>query len=152
MWAQRPSTRLETGPRVKLNSWDRDCKVGIRCRKIQIQKSYFTRKNAQYSVPADDLFIVQTLKSWLHYDVTKPMNNSFWLIYGNNREGVVLHNGNMHPSVLIPLVLHMKEVYESMKNLKVKKYSYPCNRPWRPKGLWDVEHPTFSRQSAHIWR
>jgi hypothetical protein len=27
--------------------------------------------------------------------------------------------------------------------------SYPCIRPWRPIGLWDVETPTFSRQSAH---
>jgi hypothetical protein len=23
--------------------------------------------------------------------------------------------------------------------------SYPCNRPWRPIGLWDVEDPIFSR-------
>jgi hypothetical protein len=30
--------------------------------------------------------------------------------------------------------------------------SYPCNRPWRPIGLWDVGAPTFSRQSAHSWR
>jgi hypothetical protein len=30
--------------------------------------------------------------------------------------------------------------------------SYPCNRPGRPIGLWDVEAPTFSRQSAHRWR
>jgi hypothetical protein len=27
----------------------------------------------------------------------------------------------------------------------------PCNRPWRPIGLWDVEAPTFSRQSANIY-
>jgi hypothetical protein len=27
-----------------------------------------------------------------------------------------------------------------------------CNRPWRPIGLWDVEAPTFPRQSAHRWR
>jgi hypothetical protein len=26
------------------------------------------------------------------------------------------------------------------------------NRPWRPIGFWDVEAPTFSRQSAHRWR
>jgi hypothetical protein len=26
------------------------------------------------------------------------------------------------------------------------------NRSWRPIGLWDVEAPTFSRQSAHRWR
>jgi hypothetical protein len=28
----------------------------------------------------------------------------------------------------------------------------PCNRPWRLIRLWDVEAPTFSRQSAHRWR
>jgi hypothetical protein len=28
----------------------------------------------------------------------------------------------------------------------------PCDKPWRPTGLWDVEAPTFSRQSAHRWR
>jgi hypothetical protein len=28
-------------------------------------------------------------------------------------------------------------------------WSYPCNRPWRPTVLWDVEAPTFSRISAH---
>jgi hypothetical protein len=30
--------------------------------------------------------------------------------------------------------------------------SCPWNRPWRPIGLWEVEAPTFSRQSAHRWR
>jgi hypothetical protein len=30
--------------------------------------------------------------------------------------------------------------------------TYPCNRSWRPIGLWDVEAPIFSRQSAHRWR
>jgi hypothetical protein len=29
--------------------------------------------------------------------------------------------------------------------------SYPYNRPWRPIGLWEVEVPTFSKQSAHRW-
>jgi hypothetical protein len=33
-----------------------------------------------------------------------------------------------------------------------KTQSYPCNRPWRPIGLWDVETSTFFRQSAHRWR
>jgi hypothetical protein len=28
-------------------------------------------------------------------------------------------------------------------------YSYPHNRPWRPRGLWDVKDLTLSRQSAH---
>jgi hypothetical protein len=30
--------------------------------------------------------------------------------------------------------------------------SYPCNGPWRPISLRDVEAPTFSRQSPHRWR
>jgi hypothetical protein len=33
-----------------------------------------------------------------------------------------------------------------------KKRSYPSNRSWSPIGLWDVEAPTFSSQSAHRWR
>jgi hypothetical protein len=28
----------------------------------------------------------------------------------------------------------------------------PCNRPWRPICLWDVEAPKFSRKSAHRWQ
>jgi hypothetical protein len=28
---------------------------------------------------------------------------------------------------------------------------YPCNRPWRPIGLWEIEAPTFYTQSAHRW-
>jgi hypothetical protein len=37
-------------------------------------------------------------------------------------------------------------IYDSIKRC------YPCNRPWRPTGLWDVDAPTFSRQSAHRWQ
>jgi hypothetical protein len=29
---------------------------------------------------------------------------------------------------------------------------YPCNRPWRPIGFWDIEASAFPRQSAHRWR
>jgi hypothetical protein len=32
------------------------------------------------------------------------------------------------------------------------KVKLPCKRPWRLIGLWEVEAPTFSRQSAHRWR
>jgi hypothetical protein len=34
----------------------------------------------------------------------------------------------------------------------IKRWSFPLYRPWRPLGLWEVEAPTFSRQSAHRWR
>jgi hypothetical protein len=27
-----------------------------------------------------------------------------------------------------------------------------CNRPWRPIGMWNIQAPTFSRQSTHRWR
>jgi hypothetical protein len=27
---------------------------------------------------------------------------------------------------------------------------YPCNRPWRPIGLWDVEAPTFSLDNKNL--
>jgi hypothetical protein len=30
-----------------------------------------------------------------------------------------------------------------------KRQSYPCNRPWGPIELSDVQVPIFSRQSAH---
>jgi hypothetical protein len=33
------------------------------------------------------------------------------------------------------------------KGISYSKKSYPCNRAWRPIGLWDVEAPIFSRDS-----
>jgi hypothetical protein len=35
------------------------------------------------------------------------------------------------------------------KKRKKEGKSYPCNRPWRPIGLWDVEDPTFSLDNRH---
>jgi hypothetical protein len=32
---------------------------------------------------------------------------------------------------------------------KMKRQNYSCDRPRKPIGLWDVEAPTFSRESAH---
>jgi hypothetical protein len=32
-----------------------------------------------------------------------------------------------------------------------ERWRYPCKRPWRPIGLWDVEIPTFFGQSTHAW-
>jgi hypothetical protein len=40
----------------------------------------------------------------------------------------------------------------SVSKLHNKNKILACTRPWRPIGLWDVEAPTFSRQSAHRWR
>jgi hypothetical protein len=32
-------------------------------------------------------------------------------------------------------------------DVKIRR-SYPCNKPWMPRGLWDIEATTFFRQSA----
>jgi hypothetical protein len=37
-------------------------------------------------------------------------------------------------------------------NYPKQKRGYPCDRPWRTIGMWDVEVHTFSVPSAHIWR
>jgi hypothetical protein len=47
---------------------------------------------------------------------------------------------------------HFHIFFFNFKRHNVKRRSYPCNRPWRPIGLWEVETPTFSRHSAHRWR
>jgi hypothetical protein len=38
------------------------------------------------------------------------------------------------------------------REVKSKSWSCPCNGLWWPVRLWDVEAPTFSRQSAHRWQ
>jgi hypothetical protein len=40
---------------------------------------------------------------------------------------------------------HESSFFVLIFNNKEKTWSYPCNRPWRPIGLWEVEAPTFSR-------
>jgi hypothetical protein len=47
---------------------------------------------------------------------------------------------------------YCRECHNLLIFVSVKSKGYPCNRPWRPIGLWDVEAPTFSIQSAHRWR
>jgi hypothetical protein len=42
------------------------------------------------------------------------------------------------------LILFFPIIKENKTNI------YPCYRPWRPVGLWDVEDPILWRQSAHM--
>jgi hypothetical protein len=60
----------------------------------------------------------------------------------------------MFPLDVIFIVFLLKIIikWDVLLYLKGKRQSYPCNRPWRPIGLWDVEALMFSRQSAHSWR
>jgi hypothetical protein len=56
-----------------------------------------------------------------------------------------------YPLIITTFLWHAILVPESWL-CKRKRQSYPCNRPWRPIGLWDVEAPTFCRQLAHRWQ
>jgi hypothetical protein len=52
-----------------------------------------------------------------------------------------------------PSVYVLPLIWETQFHTHIKvKVKLSCNSPWRPIGLWDVEDPTFSRQSAHRWR
>jgi hypothetical protein len=42
--------------------------------------------------------------------------------------------------------------YTDLSQWWTKVKLYPCNGPWRPIGLCDVEDPTLSRHSAHRWQ
>jgi hypothetical protein len=51
----------------------------------------------------------------------------------------------IHPHILVVMLLKCTKIYKKSKTV-------PCNRTWRPTGLWDVEDPTLYRHSAHRWR
>jgi hypothetical protein len=60
------------------------------------------------------------------------------------------------PSVLLPsssihkpltLIFRVWSLRTLIHPFQKNKKSCPCNRPWRPIGLWDVEAPTFSVDS-----
>jgi hypothetical protein len=54
--------------------------------------------------------------------------------------------------LLLKIVLHAIWRYSTRIIFLTKRQSYPCKRPFRPIGLWNVEAPTSSRQSAQRWR
>jgi hypothetical protein len=55
-------------------------------------------------------------------------------------------------NILSHLVSNILVSIMASNTLSLYKKSYLCNRPRGPMELWDVEAPTFSRQSAHRWR
>jgi hypothetical protein len=48
--------------------------------------------------------------------------------------------------------VNARNEHQRIRKQKKKRQRYPCKRPWRTIGLWDVEAPIFFRQSAHRWR
>jgi hypothetical protein len=61
-----------------------------------------------------------------------------------SKEGGHSHprQGDMSPDWVLPPPLTSLPPINLSDHLPGK--SYPCNRPWRPIGSWDVEAPTFS--------
>jgi hypothetical protein len=48
-----------------------------------------------------------------------------------------------------PYFAYFPPLYKLLYRDIVYIKSYSCNRPWRPIGVWEVDAPTSSRQSAH---
>jgi hypothetical protein len=55
-----------------------------------------------------------------------------------------------HASVYVPPLMSETKFHVHTNNRNMYSKSYPCNRPWRPMGLWDVQDPTLSRQSVRL--
>jgi hypothetical protein len=82
--------------------------------------------------------LLHTFLTWRALEITRKLSKS-----------TVMH---CHTTILWLYVLgrlFLHENYILSNKEQVEKKSYPCNRPWRPIGLWDVKDPTLSRQSAH---
>jgi hypothetical protein len=71
-----------------------------------------------------------------------------------NNKVISLRSLQIQPSMLICRTELSQDriLREIFAVAMIKKWIYPCNRPWRPIGLWDVEALTFSKKSAHRWR
>jgi hypothetical protein len=99
------------------------------------------------------------LEMYIH-NYTTTEHQAMWqnVLTWKNRIRLLPENGYyISFSVRNPVLTINDSDRHNLKFLKLKHYlclckSYPCNRPWRPIGLWDVEAPTHSRQSAHRWR
>jgi hypothetical protein len=74
-------------------------------------------------------------------------------VYTIRRNLLKLHCNTCYFWFHFDIVQPTKEILwsTSYAHLLVWSVAY-CNRPWRPIAVWDVEAPTFSRQSAHRWR
>jgi hypothetical protein len=71
---------------------------------------------------------------WVGFELTIPGSERAKTVHALDRSANVTGNNNI------------------MSIIIMSKKAVPCNRLWRPIGLWDVEAPTFSKQSAHSWR
>jgi hypothetical protein len=112
------------------------------------------------------------IKIILPYDVTRAvvkalLNSSIidqcYLLthtFSGGEDGLLLPYSEVEELLLICMqceglrsaacaTVHLTAV-SSLESLRDRQQTVTV--PWRPIGLWDVQAPTFSRQSAHRWR
>jgi hypothetical protein len=88
-------------------------------------------------------------RSWNRHSFTMKR---FWDNYEFNvffmwriRSEIIFANLQCRPSMLtVPQLSQREEQRE-----RERKYSCPCNRPWRPIGLWDVEADVKNKIREH---
>jgi hypothetical protein len=91
-------------------------------------------------------------KCWKHENRSADMANYKRLTSVSPLSGSYCSSG-----VREPLLKNMSSSIYKSKYFLITILSYllykcfPCNRLWRPTGLWGIEAPIFSRQSVHRW-
>jgi hypothetical protein len=113
-----------------------------------------------YCLSQDIANIIQCL--WRHYRVLShphPHHGKRWFWnFGFSGRGIVPSGVWRHRDwyknidVSEELAASGCEIFGTFYKITRRHIPVASNRPWRPIGLWDVEAPTFSRQSAHRWR
>jgi hypothetical protein len=95
--------------------------------------------------------------NWIQFIPPHPISLRYWYKFSYDRGGSVALT-TWHPlsAKVGTNFANKRRSLVRIVRLRTKGHgvykSYPCNRPWGPIGLWDVEVPTFSGQSAHRWR
>jgi hypothetical protein len=69
------------------------------------------------------------------------MTENIWKEAVTRRHGTIPVHAWSDTKACVTLVYKSAEIPKRRGELR---YSYPCNKPWRPIGLWDVEAPIFS--------
>jgi hypothetical protein len=129
------------------------CKTFASFRHILWPSSYICWANFDFLFPNRNwvrlylCFLMRTSKGLLPSN-SYPHNLSFYdPIHSFLPPSYRLQSGPFTRRILTKIGMHTlsprpSRMYYPSRHIDVTE-SYPCNRPWRPMGVWDVEAPTF---------